>query len=290
MRGILMLEQLYGLNLLERHPLFSFLLGIGYSVVGIGAAVILFPNDPALVAVAFTSLIMLPTLRKLLLQEKKLESLNERFNLVTFFRDHRHIFFIYTLYFLGCLLTFSFFALVLPSMATNQIFESQIGVLYGQNHSGSAVFSMPLFKAIFLNNLSVLMLCFITAFVFGDGGIFLITWNASVWGTIFGNLAKTAAFSVGKNPFVYFMIILVIVFPHMVLEAFSYFCSAGSGGIVSIGVVGERFLSKPFMKVLLNSVVLLVFALIILLIAVSVETWVLGNVGIYKTIISQSFS
>ena len=284
-----MLEQLYGLNLLEKHPIYAFLLGLGYSIVGIGAAVVLFPDDPALVAVAFTSIIMLPTLRKLLFQASQLETIKERFSLIGFFRDHRHIFFIYTAYFLGALLAFAFFAIVLPSMATNQIFESQINVLYGSAKSGHAVISMPLFKSIFMNNLSVMILCFVTAFVFGDGGIFLITWNASVWGTIFGNLAKSSAASMGKNPFIYFLIIFTIVFPHMVLEAFSYFCSAGSGGIISKGVVRERFLSKPFFKIALNAFVMLVFALVVLLVAVSVETWVLGNVGLYRTIIRQSF-
>jgi hypothetical protein len=75
----------------------------------------------------------------------------------------------------------------------------------------------------------------------------------------------------------------------MILEAFSYFCSAASGGIISKGIVGEKLLSSPFLRILLNAAVMFVFALLVLCIAVTVETWVLGNVELYQTIIRQSF-
>lgn len=283
----MVLEQLYPLKLIEKNPFYAFLLGLGYSVIGIGSAILLFPEDPAIVAVAFTAIMILPTLNKLLRHEEEIESEKKDFGIYLFFRDHRCTFFIYTFFFLGVLLSFAIFSLALPSLATNILFENQLGVLYGQ--TGKAAFSIPLFWDIFANNLGVLILCFVAAFFFGDGGIFLITWNASVWGTIFGSLAKNAALGVGKNPWIYFILVLISVFPHMLLEAFSYFNSATAGGIVSKAVMREKLFSPKFYTIFVNTLLLLLFALLVLVVAVSVETYVLGNFDVYRTIINQAF-
>ena len=279
-----MLEQIYPLRLIEKNPLYAFLLGIGYSIIGIGLAVLLFPEDPAIVAVALISIMFYPTISKLMKQEESIETKREEFNLFVFLKDHKNVFIVYILIFTGILLTFSYFALFLPRLATNHIFENQINVIYGK-----ATFSQALFYNILSNNLVVLLVIFITALVLGEGGIFLITWNASVWGTIFGNLAKTAALNVNQSPIIYFLIVIGIVAPHMLLEAFSYVASATTGGVVSRAMTKEKLLSRRFNYVMVNTIISLVFALVILLIAVGVETYVLGNVDTYKTIIQQSF-
>jgi uncharacterized membrane protein SpoIIM required for sporulation len=282
-----MLEQIYPLKLIEKNPIYSLLLGIAYGIIGIGIAVLLFPEDPAIVAVALISLMIYPTINKLLKQEEAIESEKQEFNLFVFLKDHRYVFLIYLLLFVGVLLAFSFFALILPSLATNHIFENQINVLYGR--TGGAVFEKGLFFDIFNNNLIVMIVIFITALVLGEGGIFLIIWNASVWGTIFGNLAKTAALNVNQNPFFYFGLVFLIVAPHMLLEAFAYVASATTGGVISKAVVKEKLLSKRFNYIIINTIISLVFTLLVLVIAVAVETWVLGNVTTYQTIIQQSF-
>lgn len=285
----MVLERLYPLRLIERNLIFALLLGFGYAVIGIGVSVILFPEDPAIVSLAFISLMFYPSINTLLKQEEEIEATKDTFSLREFFGEHKHMFRVYILFFLGILLAFSFFSMVLPSLATNHIFENQINIMAGAGSARTIRFSMKLFIDLFQNNLSVLLLCFIAALIFGDGAIFLIIWNASVWGTIFGNLARTAAFNVDKNPFIYFWIILVIVFPHMILEAFSYVCSATAGGVISKGLVGEKFYSERFRFIIKNIILLLIFALLVLVIAVTIETYVLMNVGIYRTIIEQSF-
>ena len=282
-----MLEQLYPLKLIEKHKGFAFLLGLAYSIIAIGAAVLLFPEDPAIVAVAFIAIMFLPTLSQLIKQEENIESKKKEFSLFVFLKDHKDIFLIYTLFFLGTLLAFSFFSLTLPTLATNNIFENQINVLYGST-SGMA-FDTGLFKSILTNNIMVLILCFITAFMFGDGAIFLIVWNASVWGTIFGVFAKNFALAFAKNPFISFLIVLAIVFVHMMLEAFAYISSASAGGVISKGILREKFFSKKFRYVISNTIVTLIFAISILVIAVLVESYIIGNVSFYQEIVRHSF-
>ena len=56
----MVLEHLFPEDWLEHKGRYAFILGVVYSVIGIIIATILFPGDPALVAVAFTSLLLLP--------------------------------------------------------------------------------------------------------------------------------------------------------------------------------------------------------------------------------------
>ena len=69
----MVLEHLFPENWLEKKARYAFLLGICYSVVGILFAKLLFPEDPALVSVAFTSLLLLPELYKMFAIEEQKE-------------------------------------------------------------------------------------------------------------------------------------------------------------------------------------------------------------------------
>ncbi|MBS3143051.1 stage II sporulation protein M [Candidatus Woesearchaeota archaeon] len=287
----MVLENLYPLALVKRSPIFALLLGLGYGIVGIGGAVILFPEDPAIVAVAFTAILAIPTIRGLLRDAEAIESERERSSVTLFFKDHTPVFLAYYFLFLGVFIAFSFFALSLPNLATNHIFENQVQVRYGQatGHAFSQVLSSQTFKTILFNNISVLLLCIITAFLIGDGATFLIVWNASVWGTIFGILAKSAAFNVGKDPLLYFIIVIVSVFPHMTLEVLSYIVGATSGGILSKGFIREKFFSDKFFFILRDVIILLIIAGIILFLGAFVETEALQGFKAYIQIIRQSF-
>lgn len=283
-----MIEQLYPVKLIEKRSMFALILGISYSIIATGISVLLFPEDPALVIVALISLMFYPTLKKLLRQEEIQETQNQAFSLADFFRDHKYIFKIYILFFLGVMLGFAFFSINLPSLARNHIFSNQIDILYGV--TGNAVnFSFDRFLGLFSNNVGVLILIFVTAFFIGDGGIFLLTWNASVWGTIFGLFAKNYALGVSQNPFFAFLIVLGIVITHTLLEAFSYISSATAGGVISKGIISEKFMSDNFIRVVKGTLITLLFAILVLVIAVAVETYVLGNITIYQEIVRHSF-
>ena len=128
------------------------------------------------------------------------------------------------------------------------------------------------------------------ALLTGDGAIFLITWNASVWGTIFGLTAKGAATFAGTHPIYFFALIMLIVFPHMIIEALSYFLAAISGSVISKDVLLEQFASERFFEVFGFNLYLLLFGLFFLLLGAVVEAFVLENVTIYQDIIRMSFS
>ena len=86
-----------------------------------------------------------------------------------------------------------------------------------------------------------------------------------------------------------FILVLITVAPHMILEAFAYIAAATTGGVVSKAIVREKLLSKRFNFIMINTIISLAFALFVLVIAIAVETYVLGNATLYRTIIQQSF-
>ena len=287
----MVLEHIFPEDWLENKGRYAFILGVIYSVVGILLSSILFPGDPALVAVAFTSLLLLPELYKIFSIEERKERMEQRVTIRALWRDDIDIVRIYIFLFLGILLVYSIGTIILPDFQTNALFREQLEIRFGEGFAGSATstyFSASLFFDLLSNNFLVLIAVFIMALLTGDGAIFLITWNASVWGAIFGITAKNAGLFAGRNPLYFFGLIMLIVFPHMILEALSYFLAAISGSVISKDVILEEFASDRFYEVFGFNLYLLLFALLFLLVGALVETFVLNNVDIYREIIRMS--
>lgn len=287
----MVLEHIFPEDWLERKGRYAFILGVAYTVVGVLIASVLFPGDPALVAVAFTSMLLLPELYKVFSIEERKERLEQHVTLKEVWRNDADVIRIYIFLFLGILLVYAVGTLLLPSFTTNTLFREQLEIRFGQGFAGNAIlgsFSPDLFFSLLSNNFLVLMACFVLALLTGDGAIFLITWNASVWGTIFGLTAKNASLVSGQHPVLVFGMILLIVFPHMILEAMSYFFAAISGSVISKDVLLEDFASSRFFEVFGFNLYLLLFGLIILVLGAGVEAWVLDNVNVYQEIIQLS--
>ena len=287
----MVLEHLFPEEWLEKRGLYAFLLGAGYSVIGIIFASILFPSDPALAAVAFISLLILPELYKLFSIEERIEDREKKFSFKELYKDNKDFIKTYLLIFLGILLAFAVATMFLPSFQVNSLFREQLEMrgATGTAVAGNATFTVGLFWDIFKNNLLVIIFCFILSFLSGDGAIFFITWNASVWGTIFGVTARNAAVFTGQNTIVLFGIVILIVAAHTILEGLSYVMAAISGGVISKDVILEKFDSSRFWEVFTYNIWLLVAAVVVLLIGAIVETFVLDNVTIYADIIQQSY-
>ncbi len=297
----MVLEHIFPEDWLEKKARYAFILGIGYSLFGMFIASFLFPKDPALVALAFTGFLLLPELYKIFTIEERQEMMEVGVDVKTLFKDDWDIIKIYIFIFLGVFLTYAVATLVLDNYDTNPVFKQQLeirgGPHGGATSTGQAYFTMSRFTGLFTNNLKVMIVCFMIAFLTGNGAIFLIIWNASVWGTIFGVTAKCAGkyaalypgqALVGLPPPLMFLLILAIVTPHMLIEAMAYFCAAISGSIISKDVILEEFNSDRFKKVLKFNLYLLVIAFGFVVLGAIVETFVLDNVSTYGTIIAQS--
>lgn len=228
----MVLTSLYESKDLLNKKYLAFFMGLSYSIIGIFFSLKLFPEDPGIVAVVFTSLMALTVFNTLS------NYLNKYNNAYDYFKD---LFQLYFFLFLGVFCSFLIFSFILPEMATTAFFKEQMrffGVAsvqdssVAENVSGAAIaFNGNMFYSILKNNATVYLFCFIVSF-FMSGGVFLILWNASVWATIFGYVMRSYSHSQAS-------LLLISVLPHTLLEISAYIFAVVIGTSLSTEIMGE---------------------------------------------------
>ena len=113
-------EQLFNVKWIENRPRYAFLLGVAYSLIGLISAKLIFASQASLMYIAFTALLLIPTLSRLLQDEENVEIREKKLSLRLLFKDHRDIFEIYIFLFFGILLTSAVVSIIL----SESLFES----------------------------------------------------------------------------------------------------------------------------------------------------------------------
>ena len=263
-------EQFIKLRFIEKKPNYAFLLGFLYSLIGLISAKMIFPTSVGIMSIAFTSILLIPSLNQLLAIEENQEVREKKFSLRLLFKDHKDIFEIYIFMFFGIFSTYLFFSFVFPDVVTLSYFSPQLKVAGITGAAASAEHAF--FWKILRNNLLVLVVSFFLSLVYGAGSILFINWNASVWGAVFGFMSRQ---SIQANDLFYgFTHILLPSFPHMFTEALSYFAAAIVGGILSKAMIREKLFSKRFHHVLTDSLIVMVLAAVLIFVAAYIETFV----------------
>ena len=266
----MVLEQIFKVRWIEAKE-HAFFLGLIYSLVGFVSARYIFPSSTGLMAVAFTSILIIPSLSKLLLMEENVEIREKKFNLKQLFIDHEDILKVYFFLFLGVFTAFFMITLIFPMPDVSYMFFAQAKVI---GLSGFAA-KQAIFMNIITNNLTVLFVCLVLSLVYGAGSILFITWNASVWGVAFAFFAKEAVFLSSENPFFAFVMALMPSMPHMITEAFAYISAAIVGGVVSKAMLREKLFSKKFKHIITDALIFLGIGIVLVLIAAFVEVQVM---------------
>ncbi|MFH1400938.1 MAG: stage II sporulation protein M [Nanoarchaeota archaeon] len=277
----MVLEQLFGARWLERKPKVTFFLGFVYAELGIMSSLLVFPENPSLISIGFISILIIPTLNSLLALEENEDIRQKRFSL-GLFRAHSDIIQIYMYLFLGILLAYATFTLILPQDVSSHLFETQLNIY--RNAAGAAgslaapsgaadqcLTSACHFFSILFNNVKVFTVCIIFSLVYGAGAILFLTWNASVWGSIFGYIAHRTA--VLSTNLISFTGTFVVVFPHLITEAMAYFMAVFAGGIVSKAVIREKTDAKRFNHVVVDALIFFGIALVLLVLAAFLEVY-----------------
>ncbi|MBT3406824.1 hypothetical protein HN419_06725 [Candidatus Woesearchaeota archaeon] len=264
----MVLEQIFKTKWLEKKPRHAFGLGILYSIIGIISAIVIFPKSAAIMSVAFTSILLVSSLNQLLQTEENVEIREKKLNIKQLFKDHKDIFEIYIFLFIGIFLTFATTAIIISFSATESLFSNQLAVA---GLTGSAINISSPFFSILVNNLIVLLVCFVLSLIYGAGSILFITWNASVWGIIFGYISKISALGAGTNPIFAFGQIFLPAIPHFLAESVAYFCAAIIGGVVSKAVIREKLFSKKFHHIITDALIFGAIAIVLIILAALLE-------------------
>jgi len=217
---------------LSMAPHNAFLLGFFYAVIGAMTAYMVFPSNAGMMAVVFTGTLAWPLLFKAINFEN-VEIDRKRLSFPKMFKDHKLIFQLYFYLFLGVLIAFALLSIFLPELTVTKIFNPQLAIA----GLGGAAVSKADFMYILGNNLKVMIAFVLFSVIYGAGTVIFLIWNASVWGTIFGYVARTAAAAYSRLPIVEFGILMIKVLPHTAIEVFSYFFAIVAGAIFAKTVI-----------------------------------------------------
>ena len=285
----MVLEQAFRAKWLEQRPISALFLGLVYSIIGILSAKLIFPASSGLASIAFVSILLIPSLNRLLSDEENVEIRENKFSIRMLFRDHRDIFEIYFFMFIGIFLAYAMFAMFLPKSLVLKMFGPQINLIKGQGLYQAFVgyaFSTEHFVEILLNNLLVFIVCLVLSIVYGAGAIFILAWNASVIAAAIGNFVRvhlsSYAAQFGMVSFANYLQIygigLARYFIHGIPEILSYFIGGLAGGLIGVAVIRHDFSTKAFGKVMRDAIDLLLIGVALLVVAAIVEVYITPNV------------
>jgi len=179
-----MFKLLFNPRKAERRPIEMMLIGIFYSSLSILISSWIFPDYASLIMVFFTVISCLYVVQGAmkLEEDKELDYKTEKWLLKEHFRILGFLLFL----FIGFVISFAFWTLVLPVEKVSLLFSLQASVVDGIRSVTvtGGVIGGSTFMLILLNNLKVLLISLILAFFYGAGAILVLVWNASVMARI----------------------------------------------------------------------------------------------------------
>ncbi len=219
--------------------LLSFFLGIGFSIIGIVLAKLLFGSNSGIASVIFTSLLIIPSLYKLFDNEDHKEAKEKKFNFKELYKDNKKLVHAYIGMFLGVFVAYYLIAFLSSYFGWNTVGLFREQLFLDPAIQGRATYSFATFWSILANNWWVLLASFFLALLSGNGAVFFVVWNASAWGAIFGIRAVAAAAVLGKSAVGVGLLMQLITTPHILLEGSAYVVAGIAGAVISRDVTSK---------------------------------------------------
>lgn len=286
-----MLESLIDPKHAIKNPLEVFFVSSLFTTVSILFSYFIFPDHSSVLVCAYITLLFSPFFQRLFATEEAKEeyAIKHRLDISNIFRRHEDVIEIFAAFFLGVTITSSLFATFLPETMKFVLFRKQIEELHriaslaasgrflGLDTITSSIASIQIEKAkmIFFNNLLVLIISFISSLLFASGALLILSWNASIIAVYIAAYVETLV-SRGSEITVAYLIgmpsALFAITLHGIPEIIGYFFAGLAGGILSCGLVKERFGSREMKIIVLDSFLLLSFGIFSIFFGAFIET------------------
>jgi len=276
----MVLESIIRPSKMEKKPGNMLWVGFFYSSLGLLLASIVLGDYASISAIFITSIPLIVIMYKTIKYEESKDNQiqNERFLI----KEHGKALSLFMFLFIGMLISYSLWFVVLPQDQVDQLFEFQLGIIESVNPDAVGDFTSPesAFSIILLNNLRVLFFCILFSFLYGAGAIFILTLNASVIGVVVGfTIRKSLSLhgSLEGSSLTGYLSAFPVSFAYMVHgipEIAAYFLGALGGGIISVAVVNHSIKSKEFRHVLVDSLDLVLVSTLLLVAAALIEVFI----------------
>jgi uncharacterized membrane protein SpoIIM required for sporulation len=268
----MVLESLIRADDLIKHPIKMIAISFIVSLICSFVAYFIFPSfsgviSPLLITVAMAPIIYTVFSKEEELEEKQAKHLINQ-NIVDRYDELIKIF---MWFFIGNMLAILLMTAVLPDSILSVIFSQQIGEIsaisnLANSATGQAI-SGDFLSIIIVNNLKVMAFSFILAFLIETGGLFILSWNASILGVYLGGFIRQGAQS-------QLLLVTIGILPHAIIEVLAYFLAGIAGGVLSLGLVRTSPGSKEFKLIFKDAFKLLLFAFILVIVGGFVEVYI----------------
>lgn len=250
----------------KRHPFEIIFVGFFYVSLSILISLWIFPEYASLFSIFLTVVSCLYIVQGILItEEKKEKNTNTEKSLL---KMHSRTIIFFSWLFLGFLLAFTFWTIVLPDHHIDNAFSvQQIAFQDISSITGRSIFPGA-FQAILFNNLRVMLLSLLLALFYGAGAVFILVWNASVMGFVIGTLAKNV-FGLAFLPQIFIKYLI-----HGIPEMIAYFAAALAGGILFISLVKGDFKSGRTKRMLIDASITILISVAILVLAALIEVYI----------------
>jgi len=280
----MVLESIFKTKALLNSHLLFLLYTVIVAVISIAVSVIFFKESASILSIAFITFAFMYFLNNVYFHTEK-EVLSHE---TSFFRRYLFVIEIYVKIFVVLVIVFTTLYIFLPQDYRDVVFKEQVKTLEGVDNLRSSLFitgnmyvesPSDLFLYIFLNNLGVMFAILLFSFLYGVGALFIIVYQASVFGTVVGTkILSEVPNYIGQGAYGHVLAIVqgyiagLGLLPHGVFELLSYFLAAVVGGIVSAILHGHYVeVRRNFMRLILDLSIILGVAIVCLVIGALIE-------------------
>jgi len=264
----MVLESLFPVKKVIRNPMDMFIMSIVISFASIFLAHLIFPGvSTGKIVTLFITVAMTPIVYGIFRKEEEIEREEAEHRIhEKFFERHGETIWLFTLFFLGVLVSVFTVSIILPEEYVTSTFNDQLSEIARISSISGNVIMVDVLNMIVFNNLRVMGLSFLLSFLIGTGAVVILSWNASI-------LALYLASFLRKGLITEFFVRTVSLVPHAPIEILAYFLAGIAGGVISAGLIREKIISREFFLIFRDSLLLLGLAILAVLVGAFIEVF-----------------
>ncbi len=266
---IVVFEYLFGAKDVEGHPLLMFVAGLIYSLISVPLALYFRQDAASSLAVSLTTIAAVPLILRIIDFEADLLDLYPGSVLT---REIRVIG-LFIWFFLGLVTGYTVAYLSIGQeqfqrVASLQLSDIAFASSVRSTITGHALFPGPM-GLIFWHNLRVYLIGIILSFIYGTGGVFILSWNASVVSALLASqIYKTGSIGAGIMRF-------LGILPHGIIEYGAYIIGGFAAALISLAIL-QRDLNR---QLIVDALVFIISGIVLLYIAAAVESTLIIAAG-----------
>jgi len=264
----MVLESIFTAKTLEKKPFDMLILSIIITLVCVFVSVKILPEHAGILSASLITIGLTPVFFKIFRIDEEGERRSARkLSKQNFWERHDETIILFSLFFIGNFLAVFLIVLIAPQTFIATAFGNQISAIGAINPATGSFLGSDLLSIIFANNMRVMFFAFILSFLIGAAGLFILSWNASILAIYLGSFIKEGLHQD-------FFLRALGIAPHAPVEIFAYFLAVIAGGILSVGVIREKYGSKSFNLVFRDAMIMLFVAVLALVIGAFLEVYI----------------